>query len=119
MATLFSYSDVVRDAPAPAPDILRMTGQIAQLPAFTDCLAVLSGSAAWGDVSWRSDIDIMAYGCDRTADLYDQIEAIRNAYVESSHHRHQAPRVDIILIGAEREELVERDNLVSGSAAIL
>ncbi len=117
MAQFFSYSEIVLDLPAPAPDVLRITGQITQLPAFADRLAVLSGSAAWGDVSWRSDIDIMAYSCDRTAALGEQVEAIRNVYVESS--RHQAPHIDITLVGAEHEELVERDNLVSGSAAIL
>ena len=119
MAQFFTYSEIVRDVPAPAPDVLRMTGQITQLPAFADCLAVLSGSAAWGDVSWRSDIDIMAYSCDRTAALDEQVEAIRSVYVESSRRRHRAPRIDITLVGAEHEELVERDNLVSGSAAIL
>jgi predicted nucleotidyltransferase len=119
MGRFFSYSEIVLGVPAPAPDILRITGQITDLSAFAERLAVLSGSAAWGDVTWRSDIDIMAYSCDRTAGLEEQIEAIRKTYVESSSHRHRAPHVDITLVGAEHEELVERDNLVSGSAAIL
>jgi hypothetical protein len=119
VARFYGYHDVVDDVPARAPDILRITGQIAALPAVRDGVAVLVGSAAWGTVSWRSDIDVMVYECDRSATLQADIDALCAAYTAATGGRHHPPKVDTIIVGAEHEQLVERDNLVSGSAAIL
>jgi hypothetical protein len=117
MARVFSYLDLVRDLPAPGPDITRLANQIVGLPELQSGHAVLVGSAAWGQASWRSDIDVVAYDCAATSQLQGAINELCAQYEASS--KHLAPKVEIILIGAEREELVERDNLVSGSVPIL
>lgn len=117
MARIFSYLDLVRDLPAPSPDVIRLANQISVFTAFQTGHAVIIGSAAWGDASWRSDIDVVVYDCSATEHLREDIDGLRNRYEASSQHI--APRVDIILIAAEHEELVERDNLVSRSVPIL
>ncbi|HET6732770.1 hypothetical protein [Mycobacterium sp.] len=117
MARVFSYLDLVRDLPAPSSDINRLANQIHALPALQSGHAVLVGSAAWGQASWRSDIDVVAYDCNATSLLQETIKDLRAEYEEAAQH--MAPKVEIILIGAEHEELVERDNLVSGSVPIL
>jgi hypothetical protein len=119
VARFFLYPEVVRGLPAPAPDILRVTGRIGELKAVQDGCAVVAGSAAWGSGSVRSDIDVLAYRCASSADLDKQIDAILTAYTKSTECRHDAPKVDITWIGAESEALIERDNLVSKSAPIL
>lgn len=117
MARVFPYLDLVRGVPAPSTDINRLANQVVRLPALRSGHAVLIGSAAWGEASWRSDIDIVAYDCVATSSLRESVDNLRAEYEASA--RHAAPNIEIILIGAEREELVERDNLVSGSVPIL
>ena len=119
MARFFGYHEIIREIPAPTPDILRVTSQITQLPAVQSGYAVVAGAAAWGAVTIRSDIDIMAYKCSGSLDLEKQVEAIAAAYCKSTGRRHDPPKVDITWIGAESERLVERDNLVSSSAPII
>jgi hypothetical protein len=46
MARVFSYLDLVRDLPAPGPDITRLANQIVGLPELQSGHAVLVGSAA-------------------------------------------------------------------------
>jgi hypothetical protein len=117
MARVFPYRDLVQDLPAPAADLVRIANDINSLPALRSGHAVLIGSAAWGEASWRSDIDVVAYGCSETERLEADIQEVLAIYERSS--RHAAPKADVILIGAEHEELIERDNLVSGSVPIL
>jgi hypothetical protein len=117
MARVFSYQDLAQDRPAPAADVVRIANEISSLPAFRSGHAVLIGSAAWGDASWRSDIDVVAYGSSDTKQLDADIQELLAIYEKSS--RHAAPKADVILIGAEHEDLIERDNLVSGSVPIL
>lgn len=116
MARVFSYRDLTLGVPAPA-DVARIANEINILPAMRSGHAVLVGSAAWGDVSSRSDIDVVAYRCKKTEQLEADIERVRTRY--ESTWGHAAPHADVIWIGAEREDLVERDNLVSGSVPIL
>jgi hypothetical protein len=117
VARVFPYLDLVRTIPAPSTDVVRVANEVAALPALRSGHAVLVGSAAWGEASWRSDIDVLTYNCTSTVGLEAGIEAVRSGYEASSGHA--APTVDVILVGAEHEELVERDNMVSGSVPIL
>lgn len=117
MANIYSYAELVAGVPASPAEVIRFANQIASLPALASGKAVLIGSAAWGNASWRSDVDVVAFDCPATADLRESIDRLR-ADCESRSNT-KAPGADIILIGAEREELVERNNLVSGSAPIL
>jgi hypothetical protein len=114
----FTYEEVVRGTPTPAPDIVRVTAQIAALPPLQSGLAVVAGSSAWGSVSVRSDIDVMAYRTVASADLERQIDAVLETY-RSDRPRHEPPKVDVTWIGAETETLIARDNLVSSSAPVL
>lgn len=117
MARVFSWIDLVRKVPAERADINRMANEIAQLPSLVAGYGILIGSAAWGEASWRSDIDVLSFRCDSTASLSSEIEGVRRRYEKTLQH--SVPIVEIIWVGAEKEELVERDNLVSGSAPIL
>jgi hypothetical protein len=114
----FTYDEVIRGTPPPAPDIVRVTAQIAALPPLQSGLAVVAGSSAWGSVSVRSDIDVMAYRTAVSGDLDRQIDGVLETY-RSSTPRHEPPKVDVTWIGADSETLVARDNLVSSSAPIL
>ena len=118
MGRFFTYDEIVRGSLPPAPDIVRVTGQIASLPPFHSGLAVIAGSSAWGAVSVRSDIDVMAYRTAASNDLDAQIDRVLEVY-RSGSPGHEPPKVDVTWIGAESETLVARDNLVSSSAPIL
>ncbi len=117
MARIYPYLDLVRDLPPHDADVLGMAHRIGQLPAIRSGYAVPIGSAAWGDATWRSDIDLLVFECEATIRLVSDVENIRTGYETASQRL--APRVDLILVGAEHEELVERDNLVSKSSPIL
>ena len=117
MANIYSYAELVGGVPASPAEVIRFANQIGSLPALGSGRAVLIGSAAWGNACWRSDVDVVAFDCPATSDLRESIDSLRAHYESRSNTR--APGADIILIGAEREELVERNNLVSGSASIL
>jgi len=117
MGCVYSWIDLVRNLPAERADVNRIANEIARLPSLVAGYGVLIGSAAWGEASWRSDVDVLAFRCDATESLPSDIKCICEQYEKTSQRL--APNVDIIWVGAEREELVERDNLVSGSAPIL
>jgi predicted nucleotidyltransferase len=95
-----------------------IAGQVSLLPAVQNGFAILVGSAAWGTVSPRSDIDLVAFKCQQTTNLESDIDAIRSEYQSKSGNRHAPPIVDVIWIGAEKGQVVERDNILSGSAPI-
>ena len=52
------------------------------------------------------------------ANLQGEVERVREEYAAMVGDRNKVSAVDIVWIGAEHEELVERDNLVSNSAPI-
>ena len=118
MGRFFTFDDLIRRTPPPASDIVRVTAQIVALPPLQSGLAVVAGSSAWGSVSVRSDIDVMAYRTAVSQDLDRQINGVLETY-RSSNPGHEPPKVDVTWIGADNETLVARDNLVSSSAPIL
>lgn len=118
MSRFYSYRQLVGVSPAPAPLVVGLTAELSRLPAFGSGLAVIAGSAAWATPSWRSDIDIVAFKSDGSLDLEAGIAAAAQAFDASHGTRFICPQIDVVWVGAEREELVERDNLVSKSAPI-
>lgn len=118
MSRFYSYRQLVGVSPAPAPLVVGLSAELGRLPAFGSGLAVIAGSAAWATPSWRSDIDVVAFKSDQSLDLESGIAAALQAFTNAHGTRFICPRIDIVWIGAEREELVERDNLVSKSAPI-
>lgn len=117
MARVFSWLDLVRKVPAERADINRMANEIGRLRSVVAGYGILIGSAAWGEASWRSDIDVLSFKCNLTTNLSSEIDGLRGQYEKTLQH--SMPNVEIIWVGAEREDMVERDNLVSGSAPIL
>ncbi len=118
MSRFFAYRQLVGISPAPAPLVVGLSASVSRLPAFGSGLAVIAGSAAWATPSWRSDIDVAAFKSDHSLDLESGIAAVRQEFTDAHGTRFICPHVDIVWVGAEREELVERDNLVSKSAPI-
>jgi hypothetical protein len=118
VARFYSYRQLVGLQPAPVPFIRALAAEISQLPAFIAGRAVLAGSAAWGSSSWHSDVDIVAYMSHESQSLESDIAAAVDAFEKAQGGIYLSPRVDVVWVGSEREELVERDNLVSNSAPI-
>ena len=118
MARFFAF-DVIRSRePAPQKDVLWLAGQISQLPAFAEGSAVLCGSVAWGQPTWRSDIDVALFKRESSVDISGAIEKVMKAYDKSTKRRYVVPTVDITIVGSESVKLVTRANLVSGSRPI-
>ncbi|WP_419909903.1 hypothetical protein [Hoeflea sp.] len=118
MARFPSYTEVSSGLLVPATDIVRVAEQVSLLPAVQNGFAVLIGSAAWGSVSVRSDIDLIAFKCPQTSNLEADVQAIRAQYSSSVNSNIEPPLIDVIWIGAESGQVVERDNIVSRSTPI-
>lgn len=118
MSRFYGYRQLVGVAPAPAPLVVGLSTELSRLPAFGSGLAVIAGSAAWATPSWRSDIDIVAFKSEGSRDLEAGVAEAAQAFTANHGTRFMCPHIDVVWVGAEREELVERDNLVSKSAPI-
>lgn len=119
MVRIRSFDDISQGRLAGPPEVVALAARISSLNAVRSGRAVVMGSAAWGAPSAGSDVDLLAYQCAETADLQGEVERVREEYAAMVGDPHKVSAVDIVWIGAEHEELVERDNLVSNSAPIL
>jgi hypothetical protein len=102
----------------PLGDISWLAGQVSQLSPFLGGVAVLCGSVAWGQPSWRSDIDVVTFRTESFPDVTPSIDNVITEYGKSAKGRFLLPRVDVVIVGAESQQLVTRDNLVRGSTPI-
>ena len=118
MARFFAFDVITSREPVPQEDVLWLAGQISRLPAFLEGSAVLCGSVAWGQPTWRSDIDVAIFKKKSAADISEPIEEIIKAYEKSSKRRYVVPTVDISIVGSESVKSITRANLVSGSRPI-
>jgi hypothetical protein len=118
MARFHRYDELVSREPAAVDDVLRLAGRIAELPQFAAGTAVFCGSVAWGMPSWRSDIDIAVFHTKGFIDIEPDVERILREHKASARTDLLMPKVDVIVVGAESERLVTRDNLVTGSMPI-
>lgn len=115
MARFFSYDEIVARALTPVEDIQWFAGQIVRLPPFVEGTAVLCGSVSWGRHSWRSDVDVAHFSTMAHPHLERSIKDVIQQYLDRTHNRFIAPRVDVITIGAESMAFVIRDKGVSAS----
>jgi hypothetical protein len=118
MPRFYRYDELVIYQPMSRNDILRLAGQISKLPPFSEGVAVLCGSAAWGQPSWRSDIDVVTFRTEAFPDISPAIDTVISNYRETAEARFLLPKTDVILVGAESQQLVTRENLVRGSTPI-
>jgi hypothetical protein len=118
MPRFYQYNELVTCQPIPPNDILWLAGQVSKLPPFLDGVAVLCGSVAWGQPSWRSDVDVVTFTTEAYPDIAPTIDKVVKDYKESAKGRYLIPRTDVIIIGAESQRLVTRENLVRGSTPI-
>jgi hypothetical protein len=116
MPRFYQYDELVMRQPMPLSDILWLAGQVSKLPPFLDGVAVLCGSVAWGQPSWRSDIDVITFKTEAHPDIAPAIDAVIRSHQESTGERFLIPKADVIVAGAEAQRLVTRKNLVRGSA---
>jgi hypothetical protein len=118
MPRFYQYDELVSSEPTPLNDISWLAGQVSQLPPFSHGVAVLCGSAAWGKPSWRSDIDVATFRTDLFPDITPAIDQVIKRYKDSAKRQVLLPKAETIIVGTESEQLVTRDNLVSGSVPI-
>jgi hypothetical protein len=118
MARFYPFDEISSREPAPQADVLWLAGEIAQLPAFAEGSAVLCGSVAWGQPTWRSDIDIALVKKKSAPDISRPIAKLVKAYDKSTKGRYVLPTVDVVIVGSESEKSVTRANLVRGSRPI-
>lgn len=118
MPRFYQYNELVASLPMPPSDILWLAGRISQLPAFSAGVAVLCGSVAWGQPSWRSDIDVVTFRMESFPDITPALNGVIKEYQISAKDRFLVPKVDRIIVGTESQHLVTRDNLVTGSMPI-
>jgi hypothetical protein len=118
MTRFFAFDVINSRVPAPQNDVLWLAGRISELPEFVEGSAVLCGSVAWGQPTWRSDIDIALFKRKPGDDLSKAIEKILRAYDKSTNRRYVVPAVDFAIVGSESVKSVTRENLVSGSRPI-
>lgn len=64
MARFYTFNEIQRGLILTAEQITALATKIQKLPAFQEGHAVVYGSVAWGDHSWRSDLDIAFGGID-------------------------------------------------------
>jgi hypothetical protein len=102
----------------PLEELARLAAKVASLPPFREGVAVLCGSVAWGRPTWRSDIDVIAFATESFPDIAPQILGVIKGYDQLAGPPSLLPKSDVILVGAETQQLVTRENLVRGSAPI-
>jgi hypothetical protein len=118
MPRFYQYDELVACQPIPFNDILWLAGQVSKLSPFLNGVAVLCGSVAWGQPSWRSDVDVVTFTTEAYPDITPTIDKVFKDYKESAKERYLIPRPDVIIVGAESQRLVTRENLVRGSTPI-
>ena len=106
MARFFFYDELIGRARTPVEDIEWLAGQIAHLPPFMDCSAVLCGSVSWGKHSWRSDLDVAHFSTVEHPHIDKLVADVIQNYDARTNHQFVIPRVDVITIGAESLSLV-------------
>ena len=99
-------------------DISWLAGQLSKLPPFLDGVAVLGGSVAWGQPTWRSDIDVVMFATETFPDITAALNEVILEYENNTNGTLLLPKVDTVIVGSESERLITRDNLVRGSAPI-
>ena len=115
MARFFFYDELIGRARTPVEDIEWLAGQIAHLPPFMDCSAVLCGSVSWGKHSWRSDLDVAHFSTIEHPHIDKLLEDVIQKYDARTNNRFIIPRVDVITIGAESLSLGSVAKAVSTS----
>lgn len=118
MPRFYQYIELIRRQPVQPSYISWLAGQISQLPFFHEGVAVTCGSVAWGKPSWRSDIDVVTFKTQLYPDIAPSIDDVIARHDERTEGQFLLPRVDVIAVGTESQQLVTRDNLVRGSAPI-
>jgi hypothetical protein len=107
MARFFPYNEISGRDPTPVEDLHWLGGQLERLPAFVEGTAVLCGSVAWGNHSWRSDIDVAHFQTKKFSNLSPSIEDVVAKYRERTGDRFISPKVHVTTIGAESVRLIE------------
>ncbi len=115
MARFFPYDEITTCSRMPSEDTQWLAGQIANLQPFSAGTAVLCGSVAWGNQSWRSDIDIAHFSTITYPHIEKTVDDLVRRYLDRTMHRFISPRVDVITIGAESLTLVTESEAVSVS----
>lgn len=118
MSRFYHYGELIAAMPVPVSDISWLAGQVSQLPPFVAGVAVLCGSVAWGQPSWRSDIDVVTFRTKAFPDIGPLLQEVVVQYGKAASRPLLLPRADTIVIGAEAQHLVTRKNLVRGSTPI-
>jgi hypothetical protein len=106
VSRFYQYDELARRQPVPLDDISRLAERISELAPFWDGVAVLSGSVAWGEPSWRSDIDVATFRTESFPDIEPMIHKVIKKYKKSMKGRFLIPKVDMIIVGAESQRLV-------------
>lgn len=101
MARYLSYHSLTERGLPSREDVQWLAGRIAQLPAFTTGDAVLCGSVCWGSHHWRSDIDIAHFSTLACPRLEAQVRPVVEAFRARLGEHMVAPKVDIVVVGAE------------------
>ena len=109
MPRFFTYEEITEREPTPPEDLKWLAGQVAQLPAFIQGMAVVCGSVAWGSHSWRSDIDVAYFSTKAFPEITQSVEEVISRYQERTGDRFFRPKVQITTLGAETTSLVQRN----------
>ena len=99
MSRFFSYEELAAKEPAPPEDLLWLATEIEKLPPFGEGAAVLCGSAAWGRVTSRSDIDVAHFATQEFPKV--SVGSVLANYAKLTNNRFILPRVDVVTVGAE------------------
>ncbi len=113
MARFYPHEEVVGRESTPVEDIQWLAGQIRQLAPFAAGTAVLCGSVAWEQPSWRSDIDIATFSTNEHPHIEQSVLEVIEAYAKRTGDRYIRPRADVITVGAESEGWVPDVELTS------
>ncbi len=113
MSRFFLYEDLLERKLASEEDLQWLAGKIGGLPPFAEGAAVLCGSAAWGCMTWRSDIDVAHFATKEFPDISTSIRAVIAEYQERTQQRFIVPSVDVVVIGGEEERVI-KSRLSSG-----
>jgi hypothetical protein len=119
MSRFYCYDEIVNRQPTPVDDLLWLAGEISKLPPFAEGVAVLCGSAVWGQPTSRSDIDVAHFATPAFPNIRPAIEGVIEKYRLRTGDRFVCPRADVITIGAQTEQLyMEQVSLGSGTTAV-